>query len=405
MKKHFQSTVVVFFCCCLLAPATDLDAIRANIRDGRDKLRTDKHAEGVALLNTATKNLEKHLKENPGDFKAAYQLGMVSFYLEDDEKALKSYSLAAKLDPTDSRPWFFTGLIHRYAGKFEAAKKAFLKASELAPKDADNWYELGVLYSSADETSEAIAAFETSLKLNPNDAQTSYELALSYTDSSQFEKARPLLEKATKANPNNIEINYNMGQLYQNLGETEQALAAFELVVKLDPLEWHAMEKLVQLNQERGNRKARDEARKMILDLWTSKEVESLNAEPLYIRDQFKVESNRVMTCEYFEMKGVRAIRYSFVITDETGKSGKYRITLGSYDQTNRIAHKVGDVKDGQRLFHLDGYYADGSHRTFDFFRGEPDYDEVKGLVIKILEGEKRSISSTVPTPKKETTD
>lgn len=396
MKTSIQSAIIFIFCACLATPAADVDAIRVSVRENRGKLRTEKHAEGLAQLKNATMELETHMMEHPKDFNAAYELGMTFFYLDNDERALESYALAARLNPEIYQPWFFTGLIHSYANNVEKGERAFLKASELAPKNADVWYELGVLYYNTDMTTKAIEAFEKTLEINPNNAQASYKLALNLMDDGQSEKAFPLLAAAAKARPNDANTLYNFGQLCQTLGKTQKSLAAFERVVKIDPTEWRAIEKLVQLNQALGDLKERDAARQMVFDLRTTGKVEALNEEPLYIRDQFKVEDQRVMTCEYFEMKGDRAIRYSFVVTDKTGK---YRITLGSYDPTNDYAERQGKNKPGERTFHLDGYYADGAHRTFSFFRGEPDYDTVKELVVEILKGEMIAVSSTTATP------
>lgn len=387
------------------ANASDLATIKKEINSGRNLLHTAEHQTGMNQLNAAVADMEFLRKQNPNDPATVFQIAMAYFYMENDEQALKSFGQMALLSPADSRPWFFQGLILRYANDFASAEKAFLKASELAPKDEDNWYELGVLYYNAEKDTKAIAAFKKAISINPKHEQACYKLALNYMDADQAAKAYPLLLDSVKTQPDNVNVHYNFGQLCQNMGKSEEALTAFRKVVELDPNEWRAIEKLVQLNQALGNLKERDAARQLVFDLRTSGNVKALNEEPLYIRDQFTCEGQLVMTCEYFEMKGERAIRYSFVITNEMGENGKYRITLGSYDTTNDFAERQGKNKLGERTFHLDGYYPDGAHRTFSFFQGEPDYETVKGLVVKILEGKMHAISSTTPTPQKESTD
>ncbi len=397
MKHSYLLALITLF--CLTVFATAKDEVQGKISKGRSMLRTEKHEEGMKLLKNAALELQNMLKEKPEDFNAAYQLGMVYFYLEQDTHALIAYSQASEIDQTDSRPWFFMGLIQRYAGDLDQAEKNLLRSTELSPKDADSWYELGVVYYDAAKDEKAIRAFKRTLEINPNHKQASYKLALNYMNHAEAEKAYPLLSETVREQPDNLNAQYNFGQLCQNMGKTEESMAAFQRVVEMDPTDWRALSKLVQLNQKSGNDEARDDARRKIFDLKKARTVKSLNEEPLYVRDQFDVDGQLVMALEYFEMEGDRAIRYSFVITDTIGKKGKYRITLGSYEGTNRVAHEVGDIEDGKRLFHLDHYPEDGSHYLLGFFRGEPEYDTVKPMVIKAIKGESEVISSTVPDP------
>ena len=50
------------------------------------------------------------------------------------------------------------------------------------------------------------------------------------------------------------------------------------------------------------------------------------------------------------------------------------------------------------RRFHLDSYWENG-HATYAMFAGEPTYDEVRELVVKILKKELNPASATVVTP------
>ena len=46
--------------------------------------------------------------------------------------------------------------------------------------------------------------------------------------------------------------------------------------------------------------------------------------------------------------------------------------------------------KEGERLFHLDGYFKSGGHATYGMFAPEPSYDEVRARVVQILEQKPR---------------
>lgn len=107
------------------------------------------------------------------------------------------------------------------------------------------------------------------------------------------------------------------------------------------------------------------------------------------------------MAFEHFELKGDRALKYVFSILNEAGDGEKYRISLGSYDTTNRIWRETTKPKpkNDARLYHLDGYFP-GRHATYGMYASEPSYDNVKNQVIEILERKRKAISSSTINPK-----
>src|SRR5262245_33004072 len=156
-------------------------------------------------------------------------------------------------------------------------------------------------------------------------------------------------------------------------------------LTELDSDDWQARAKLVQAYQALGDLKARDEQRQKLLDLRKSGKSEDLNKLDYYCREQFEAAGKKLMVFEHFELKGERALRYVFSVLDESGEGEAFRISLGSYQTTNLVAAETGSLKKGERLFHLDGYYKWG-HATYGFFTPEPSYDEVRKIVIGILE-------------------
>ena len=155
---------------------------------------------------------------------------------------------------------------------------------------------------------------------------------------------------------------------------------------------------MIQEYQALGKTKERNAQRDALLALRKKGKIESLDQKELYCRDQFSVGTNRVMTLEYFDLKGDRAVRYSFMVLDATGKKNMFKISLGSYDYMTKFLRAKGDLKKNERSFHLDGYFPDGEHRTYGFFTGEPEYDSVRVMVIEILEGKRKKISGMKPT-------
>ncbi|HEV2706659.1 MAG TPA: hypothetical protein VGV59_12085 [Pyrinomonadaceae bacterium] len=174
------------------------------------------------------------------------------------------------------------------------------------------------------------------------------------------------------------------------------------------PEDWQARAKLIQSYQALGDLKARDAERDVLFDLRRRGKGEdaanpemSLSRQPFYCRERLRVNGREVMAFEHFELKGARALRYVFVVLDDTGRAEDFRISLGSYDLTNSMWASRNQEKaaQGGRLFHLDGYYKWG-HATYGMYHPEPSYDEVRKTVVAILEGKQNPISSsTRPQP------
>jgi hypothetical protein len=191
---------------------------------------------------------------------------------------------------------------------------------------------------------------------------------------------------------------FNGGQAAFLSKDFATAERLWKSLTELDAGDWHARAKLIQTYQALGDLKARDDQRRKLLDLRKSGKLEELNRLDFYCREQFEAAGKKLMVFEHFELEGERALRYVFSILDDSGEGEAFRISLGSYQTTNLIAVETGSVKKGERLFHLDGYYG-ASHATYGFFTPEPSYDEIRKIVIGILEKKTRPQSQSMINP------
>ena len=114
-------------------------------------------------------------------------------------------------------------------------------------------------------------------------------------------------------------------------------------------------------------------------------------------RDQFDVAGRSVLAFETFELKGDSPVLYSFMILKAGKAEEDYHISLGSYETINKVAHGLGEIGPADQLFHLDGYYPGGAHRTFGFFRNAPSYETVREHVMRIASGEEIAVSGFSP--------
>jgi tetratricopeptide (TPR) repeat protein len=202
------------------------------------------------------------------------------------------------------------------------------------------------------------------------------------------------LRKSVEIDPDQFATWQNLGQAYQNQDKHQECLGAFKQVLRLNPDNWRAHAKLVQCFQGLGNIEKRDAERQAIFKLNEQGKVD----QPQYCREQFDVSGMRVLAFERFKLEGERARRYVFHVFGKDRNRAEFQVSLGSYTSTNQIEREAGRMREDQRLFHLDGYYPGGEHRTFAFYEDEPTYDQVREKVIEIVNGKAVQISSYKPT-------
>jgi hypothetical protein len=192
---------------------------------------------------------------------------------------------------------------------------------------------------------------------------------------------------------------YNAGLTAYLAKDFAAAVDFWKELEAISPADGQLRAKLVQGYQALGRIGDRDRERAALFALWREGKDPDLQRRSFYCREQFEVDGKKVMADEHFELKGKWAKRYVFSVLGPAGNKPEVTISLGSYESTDAFARETGQVKEGERLFHLDGYSPDGSHTTYGMFKVEPTYEETREMVIKIVRGELRPGSSTLPHP------
>lgn len=203
--------------------------------------------------------------------------------------------------------------------------------------------------------------------------------------------------------PRNAALLFNGGMAAFGSNDFNTALDLWKQMKAVEPSDWQVRTKLIQTYQALGKTAERDAERTELFAMWKKGEPKELKDRTHYCREQFEVNGKKVLAFEHFELTGNRALRYVFTILDATEEAEDWRISLGSYDITNNIWRETRNPKpkEGERLFHLDGYYKNGGHATFGMYFPEPTYDETRAFVVKILEGKDKPMSSTMPAAPK----
>ena len=309
------------------------------------------------------------------------------------DTAIETLEAAAKEAPKDAKAQALLARAYGYRGDRAKSDAATTRAAELEPKNAEYQYQLGFVHARARQTDDALAAFKRAAELDPKHAKATLMAGAMLADAGDEEAALRWFVKAAAIDPEYANAHGNVGQINQNRGKHKEALAAFERALEIDPKNWRYRAKLVQLYQALGRIEDRDHQRAVLIDQWREDEID----QPHFCREQFEVAGRRVQVYEHFELEGPRALRYAFIVLKPDGREADFRVTLGSYDITTQIAREQGDVGKDERIFHLDGYYAGGEHRTFGMFKKEPTYEETRGYVVEVLKDQVKPLSSSKP--------
>ncbi len=373
------------------AQTMDDELFKEDIVKGLELLRSDKFEEGEEVLRTVLSRLEELTGQDSANAVAFQQKGQVLFYLQKDGEAVAAFDRAVALDDKNHKSYFFKGLIARINRDLVEAEKCLRKACGIMPKNVDYWFEFGQVLIDTDQLEEAAIAMKKVLEIEPDNLKALSELGGISVHLNDLKAAYALLSKVVAKDPGFGLALYNLGQTCQTMGKHEEALEHFLRFSETRPDDWRPITKIVQECQALGKMKERDKHRKRLFDLRKKGKIDSLSQANLYCRDQFSVKDHGVMALEYFELEGEMAVRFSFHVRDrKTGKT-LFKISLGSYESTNAFARGAGEIEEDERLFHLDGYF-ENSHTTYGMFKGEPGYDDVREMVVKIIEEELEKI-------------
>lgn len=323
-----------------------------------------------------------------------YFLGL----LKREEESLAAFQKAARIEPENPEAQLMTGEALMEASKPAEAKPFLEKALALQPENGQIYVYLGFVHEQLREGAKAEAIYAAGLKAAPSHAGLQASLAAYYSGKGEIEKALPLRKAIRDADPEDSAAWWNYAQTLQMANQSDDALREFLDYRKRFPNDDEALEKICQLAEAAGKTAERDQAREALYQLFRGENPPARFKErPFFIRDTFSVGGLTIYAREYFELRGEQAVKYSLSAyrggKAESERELFTRISLGSYEATNKIAREHKQLKEGERLFHLDAYPPDGSHVSLGFFNGDPGYAEVKKRVIEVLkfqiEGEK----------------
>ncbi|AXP81590.1 Tetratricopeptide repeat protein [Mariniflexile rhizosphaerae] len=311
--------------------------------------------------------------------KAIYYVAVAYYMKANDNKVLELMDLSIQKDKTDPDTYFIKGMTFNYIGQFDKAIESFNKAIELDSTNSNYFSGLGDSYFSQEKYDKALSVYRTATEKNEPIDRPFTMIPQIYAELNQPEKALEAFykSKATISKESDSYINalYNIG-LYEYLNkEYNKSEIAFKELIELVPNDYHSHAKLIQVYY---GKKEYEKAKPLKDMLYKAYEQGKLtdNLKSMFCFDQFEWNGKLIFAYERFAVKeGELYYKHIFYVPNEKGET---EFTIQT--ENSPISVELGGPK------YAVGMDRNGTHSTFVFIDENFKYDDLKKIVIKIID-------------------
>lgn len=201
----------------------------------------------------------------------------------------------------------------------------------------------------------------------------------------RYADALAVYKKRIEQEPANETLLYNAGHCAYLIGQYDDAAESWLALEKLaGDKDLGVKEKLIQAYEKLDQP---DEVEKRIAELVRlrqgTKDAE-YKQKTSFCRDQFTIGDEQFLAYHHFDFPTGDESRFSAVCAGSDGEA-KYWFRFWSSETTNAIAREHGELKDGERLFHIDEYRPDGSKINHLHTTDPLSYREFKKFVTDLF--------------------
>lgn len=127
------------------------------------------------------------------------------------------------------------GLIFYEHAEHQKAMESFTLAAKFDPQDLDIMFNLALSQKKLGDLEEAISTFRRVLKEDPEEVDTLYNLAGCYRELHRHEEAIDTYLNLLQIAPDHVSANNNLAYIYHFTGDKEQALYHYNRLLEIDP--------------------------------------------------------------------------------------------------------------------------------------------------------------------------
>lgn len=217
-----------------------------------------------------------------------------------------------------------------------------------------------------------------------------------------FDNALTGAKSILAGNPDSPKANKLVGVVYLDQQKPSDALPYFQKALQLSPDDPTVHGLLLQAYAQAGDKAHRDEQRAILRGYHTDGKHPEFSQIPAFLIETIPVGDKIIQATEFYEPNGDFHFYYRFNIFDNEGHIvGFIALESDDADQALFAEKHPKQAASGERRFSLDGYSraADGhvSQALYSFFDGQPSYDALRDLVVKLVQSGKAPASATTP--------
>jgi tetratricopeptide (TPR) repeat protein len=179
----------------------------------------------------AMNELQSLKRDKTDDHKIYTAMGIIKS-AEDVPAALAYFEKAVANDPEDFNAWFNMGLLYEDDERFEEATKAYGNAVRINPLNAQAQNNMGYAFKERRFYSYAVDHYLKAIGLRPDNPGYYYNLGNAYTHQEKIDEAYSAYKKAIELDPFFAKAHYNMGRTFLRKDMVGEAIEEFRLYLK-----------------------------------------------------------------------------------------------------------------------------------------------------------------------------
>lgn len=230
-------------------------------------------------------------------------------------------------------------------------------------------------------------------------ANADLDAGLAYLKSNQFEKALASFQKVLNTDPGNATANLLAASAALNLFQGDGAVTYAENAHRLAPDDWRVDTTLVTAYAVDGRTAERDAIRAKLVALHNSPDAPEAMKANGFLLDLFKVKNYRVETVQYFNPIGKFHTYYRFLVRSMAGKRlWEYELQSDDFAEKSWADAHPQEASAGGRQYTLESDFG-GEHVEYRLFSGNPSYDEVRAVVVQLLNERTKPFAAEIAKP------
>jgi tetratricopeptide (TPR) repeat protein len=170
----------------------------------------------------------KALESDPENLNALFGYGQMSYYIEKDDDAKKSFEKMIEVDPQNALAYAYLGKLESENHSYLAAKEYINKAIALDPSNTDFYLDLGTYCRFLGKYSDAENAWKKAVETDPDYFLGYAYLAGIYDEENKFDEALDAYRKVIEKNSKYYYAYESLGIFAWHSGNYTEARQAFE---------------------------------------------------------------------------------------------------------------------------------------------------------------------------------